>query len=79
VHPARGGVSSGVFIAPANECGCIEAPTQWVLDETLNKPVVTEGIETCQQRDRLASSARPSARALAVTPARWAEGARVAA
>ena len=36
-HPTRGVVSPGVFITLAEECGCIEALTQWALDEAIRQ------------------------------------------
>jgi EAL domain-containing protein (putative c-di-GMP-specific phosphodiesterase class I) len=35
VHPTRGVISPSVFIALAEETGCIEALTQWALDEAI--------------------------------------------
>jgi diguanylate cyclase (GGDEF)-like protein/PAS domain S-box-containing protein len=36
-HPTRGVISPGVFITLAEECGCIEALTQWALDEAIRQ------------------------------------------
>ena len=33
VHPTRGAISPGTFIALAEETGCIEALTTWAIDE----------------------------------------------
>jgi diguanylate cyclase (GGDEF)-like protein/PAS domain S-box-containing protein len=33
VHPTRGAISPGVFIALAEEAGCIESLTRWAIDE----------------------------------------------
>ncbi len=37
VHPERGAVSPGVFIALAEESGCIEALTTWAIDEAVRQ------------------------------------------
>ena len=39
-HPTRGVVSPDVFIALAEECGVIEALTQWALDEAIRQHAV---------------------------------------
>ncbi len=36
-HPTRGVISPGVFIALAEETGCIEALTQWALDQAIRQ------------------------------------------
>jgi len=37
VHPTRGPISPGTFIALAEETGCIEALTQWAIDEAVRQ------------------------------------------
>lgn len=37
VHPVRGAISPGVFIALAEESGCIEALTAWAIDEAVRQ------------------------------------------
>jgi diguanylate cyclase (GGDEF)-like protein/PAS domain S-box-containing protein len=37
VHPARGAISPGVFIALAEETGCIDALTAWAIDEAVRQ------------------------------------------
>jgi diguanylate cyclase (GGDEF)-like protein/PAS domain S-box-containing protein len=37
VHPTRGAIPPGVFIALAEETGCIEVLTQWALDEAIRQ------------------------------------------
>jgi diguanylate cyclase (GGDEF)-like protein/PAS domain S-box-containing protein len=37
VHPVRGAISPGVFIALAEETGCIEAVTAWAIDEAVRQ------------------------------------------
>jgi predicted signal transduction protein with EAL and GGDEF domain len=37
VHPTRGAIPPSVFIALAEETGCIEALTQWALDEAIGQ------------------------------------------
>jgi len=36
-HPTRGAISPGVFIALAEETGCIEALTMWAIDEAVRQ------------------------------------------
>jgi diguanylate cyclase (GGDEF)-like protein/PAS domain S-box-containing protein len=36
-HPLRGAISPGVFIALAEETGCIEALTMWAIDESVKQ------------------------------------------
>jgi diguanylate cyclase (GGDEF)-like protein/PAS domain S-box-containing protein len=40
VHPVRGAISPTVFIALAEETGCIEALTRWAIDEAVRQHVV---------------------------------------
>ena len=37
VHPARGTISPGVFIALAEEAGCIESLTRWAIEEAVRR------------------------------------------
>lgn len=37
VHPVRGSISPGVFIALAEEIGCIDALTTWAIDEAVRQ------------------------------------------
>jgi len=37
VHPTRGAISPGTFIALAEETGCIESLTQWAIDEAVRQ------------------------------------------
>jgi len=37
VHPTRGPINPGVFITLAEETGCIEALTQWAIDEAVRQ------------------------------------------
>ena len=37
VHPVRGAISPGVFIALAEESGCIEAVTAWAIEEAVRQ------------------------------------------
>jgi diguanylate cyclase (GGDEF)-like protein len=39
VHPVRGAISPGVFIALAEETGCIEAVTAWAVEEAVRQLV----------------------------------------
>lgn len=39
-HPVRGSVSPGVFIALAEETGCIEALTSWAIDEAVRQHAI---------------------------------------